>query len=154
MRHQPAVATQPRERALDDPSPADDFEAALRVGAFDDFELDRLVGEGRRKLRPGVASIGEDPGDERKSHPCSADQIRRAVAVLDIGRDHLDAEQQAYRVDQRIALDALGFLARIVPDRIARDPPFSVAFATWVSMIAAVGLASRPSASRHFTSSA
>src|SRR5215470_15954499 len=46
--------------------------------------------------------------------------------------------------------DALNFLARIIADRINGDPPFSVAFATCVSMIAAVGSTSRPQAPRDF----
>src|SRR5262245_56404356 len=55
----------------------------------------------------------------------------------------------AFRVDDGVALDALGFLARIIADRVDQGPPFSVAFATWVSMMAAVGSGSRPLAVRH-----
>ena len=82
-----------------------------------------------------------------------ADQIGSAVAVLDVGRDHRDAENKADRIDDDIALDALGFLCCVVTDRILLTPPFSVAFTACVSMMAAVGLVSRPSASRTFTSS-
>ena len=58
----------------------------------------------------------------------------------------------AFRVDDGIALNAFNFLARIIADRTNGDPPFSVAFATCVSMIAAVGPGSRPQASRHLSS--
>jgi hypothetical protein len=43
---------------------------------------------------------------------------------------------------------ALDFLARVEPVRIDRDPPFSELFTLWLSMMAAVGLASRPSCAR------
>ena len=44
-----------------------------------------------------------------------------------------------FGVDEGVALNAFNFLARIIADRINGDPPFSVAFATCVSMIDAVG---------------
>ena len=76
------------------------------------------------------------------------------MAVLRVGRDHLDCEQMAFGVDDGVALDALGLLARIIADRVDRGPPFSVAFATWVSMMPAVGSGSRPHALRHCSRSA
>ena len=68
------------------------------------------------------------------------DQTSARVAILDI----LEREEVAFGVDE-------GMLARIVADRINGDPPFSVAFATCVSMIAAVGSLWRPQASRHLS---
>jgi len=52
-----------------------------------------------------------------------------------------DAEQQTGRVDRDVALDLLG---RVVAPR----PPFSVVLTLWVSMMATLGLGSRPSRSR------
>jgi hypothetical protein len=46
---------------------------------------------------------------------------------------------------------ALNLFARIVAMRVNARPPFSALFTLWLSMMAAVGLASRSSASRHFT---
>jgi transposase len=60
-----------------------------------------------------------------------------AVAVLDVGRDHRDAEKEADRIDDDIALDAFGLLSCVVSDRIPLTPPFSVAFTACVSMMAA-----------------
>jgi hypothetical protein len=51
-------------------------------------------------------------------------------------------------VGEDMALDALDLLARIEADRIDRRPPFSADLLLWLSMIAADGLASRPSFSR------
>lgn len=154
MRHETAIAPQPRIGALDDPAPSDKLEAGLVVGALDNLQGHRLIGEFSGKLVAGIAAVGEDVGDEDEQPPRPADEIGGAVAILHAGRDHLDAQEEPDRVDDEVALDALDLLARVIPDRIGRAPPFSVAFTLWVSMMAAVGDASRPSASRHRISSA
>jgi hypothetical protein len=60
-------------------------------------------------------------------------------------------EQQTQRVFENMALLALDLLARIVAMRIDAGPPFSALFTLWLSMMAAVGLASRSSSSQHAT---
>jgi hypothetical protein len=60
-------------------------------------------------------------------------------------------QQQAQRVYENMALLALD-LAGIIAMRIdpgPRGPPFSALFTLWLSMMAAVGLASRSFCSRH-----
>jgi hypothetical protein len=71
-------------------------------------------------------------------------QIPGAVGVLDIGGMDEDTEQEAGGIDPDMALAALDLLGGIVAAR----PPFSVVLTLWVSMMTAVGLASRPSVSR------
>jgi hypothetical protein len=58
--------------------------------------------------------------------------------------------QQALRIDEDVALLALDPLAGIETMRV-RDPPFSALLTLWLSMIAAVGEASRPACSRQST---
>jgi hypothetical protein len=66
-------------------------------------------------------------------------------------------EQEAYGVDKNVPLltldlsatSSLSLLARIVPVRINARPPISALFTLWLSMMAAVGLASRCARSRH-----
>jgi hypothetical protein len=60
-------------------------------------------------------------------------------------------EQHADGVGQQVALAADDFLARVVAGRVERRAPFCAAFAVWLSMIAVVGLASRPACSRTAT---
>jgi hypothetical protein len=60
-------------------------------------------------------------------------------------------DQQALRVDKNVPLLALDLLSRVVTRRINGAPPFSALFTLWLSITAAVGLASRATASRHLT---
>ena len=154
MRHEATIAPDPGIGALDDPASSDELEARLVVGALDDLQDHRLIGEFSGELFSGVAAVGKDAGDEDEQPPRPADEIGGTVAILHARRDHADGEQKPDRVDDEVALDALDLLARVIPDRIGRGPPFSVAFTLWVSMMAALGDASRPSASRHRTSRA
>jgi len=153
MRHEAAIAPKPGESPLDDPSPADKLEAALFVRALDDLEFDLLYGQSGGELVSLVAAIRKDLFDKREQPARLFDQLCGGIAVLDAGRDRLDAKQQPYRIGKRVAFDAFDFLARVIANRIPAAPPFSVAFTACVSMIAAVGEASRPSASRQAMSS-
>jgi len=60
-------------------------------------------------------------------------------------------KQQTQRIYEDVALLALDLFARIVAMRIDAGPPFSALFTLWLSMIAAVGVASRSAFSRHAT---
>jgi hypothetical protein len=102
-----------------------------------------------RKIRPLIPAIDEQLLQKGK-HP---EQCRHnedaAIAILDVGRMNDGVEQEAYCVDKNVPLLALDLLARIVPVRINARPPFSALFTLWLSMMAAVGLASRCARSRH-----
>jgi hypothetical protein len=64
---------------------------------------------------------------------------------------HDGVHQQALRIDEDVPLLALDLLAAIEARRINPAPPFSALLTLWLSMIAAVGLASRSACSRHRT---
>jgi hypothetical protein len=151
--HQAAIAAQPRERAFDHPAATQDLEAALLVGAFDNLQLDRQADELARELGASIATVSKDLSQARIFLQRPFNQTGRTVPILDIPRNYLEREEVSFGVDKGVALNALNFLARIVADRINGDPPFSVAFATCVSMIAAVGSPSRPQSSRHLSMS-
>jgi hypothetical protein len=57
---------------------------------------------------------------------------------------HNHREQQPHGVDYDVALAAVDLLPRIE----ATGPPFSVVFTDWLSMMAALGVGSRPASIR------
>src|SRR5208337_2075493 len=112
----------------------------------------------RLELRPLIASVGKEPAQEREGAQQGRHQRRAAVAVLDVGGVDDRVHQQTLPVDQDVALLAVDLLARVVARRVDAGPPFSALLTLWLvpglfdpGMIAAVGLASRAAASRHFT---
>lgn len=125
----------------------------MQFVALDDFD-DPAAGasSGQRSARPLIAGISEDANNEGKKRPRAwVENESGAVAILDIGGMHRGAQQQAERIYENVALLALDLLSRIVAMRIDARPPFSALLTLWLSIIAAVGLASRSSRSRHAT---
>jgi len=72
-----------------------------------------------------------------------------SIAILNVGRMNDGVEQEAYCIDKNVPLLALDLLAASYPCGFNARPPFSALFTLWLSMMAAVGLASRCSRSRH-----
>ena len=146
-----SVAADPSDRSLDNP-PLGQHDEAVPVGSLDDLERPD-AGAGQRGAHPRslVAGIADDALDEGEQLADLAQQGFGAVAVLHIRWMHDHAEQQAERVGQQVALAPEDLLARVVAGRVERSAPFCAAFAVWLSMIAVVGLASRPAASRAAT---
>jgi hypothetical protein len=143
------MAADPGEGAFDDPSLGENDEA-MQLVAFDDFEGPGSgPDEGGSQLWSLVVGIGKDDLDEGKQAAGSTvEDQRRAVAVLHVGRMHNDVQQEPERVDENVPLAALDLLARVIALRIDRSPPFCAPLAVCASMIATVGLASRPAFSR------
>lgn len=148
---QPAVTAGPGEGPLDDPTLGQDDEA-VGVGALDDLDLPTAgLGDHGGGLRPLIAGVGEDALDEGEAPAGLAQHLAQAISILDVCRLDDDAQQEAERVDEDVPLAPRDFLARIEALRVERGPPFEAARALWLSTIAALGLASRPSASRTAT---
>ena len=133
-----------------------DHEAFRLVRALDDLHIHPAQYPLQRRLKrwPLVAAIGVELAQARKHAEQRRHHQHAAVAVLDARRMDHRVQDQAQCVDQQMALLSLDLLAGIVAVRINRGPPFSVLLTLWLSMIAAVGLASRPACSRHRTYSA
>ncbi len=107
---------------------------------------------GQRRAWPLIARIGEDFHDEGPHRACGFIEHKGgAVAILDVGGMDGNAQEQTERIDEEMSLAAGDFLARVVALRIEQSPPFGAPLALWLSMMAAVGLASRPSISRTAT---
>ena len=121
---QSAVAADPGKGALDDPAFGQD-DKAMGVAALDDLQGPSAgLGDNLRHLRPLITGVGEDAFDEREGSPRGAQQVARTVAVLQVGRVYGDAQQEAQRVDQDVALATGDFLARIKALRVERRAPF------------------------------
>jgi hypothetical protein len=150
---QPATATEPCESTFDDPSAGQDFEALRHVGTFDDFY--RPFANALQSLAQfisGIATIGEDVAQPGIARADRSKDAWSAVAILNAGFMHDEPDQVALGVGDDVALAALDFSATsslsLLPASKPRGPPLSVVFTDWLSITPAVGLASRPAASR------
>ena len=147
-----SAPAEPREGPLHDPSLGQDDEAFGLIGAFDDLDihLRHDFPDGFAKQRALIAAVGVELQQRRELAKQCRHHKFAAIAILNVGGVNDGVDQQALRIDKNMPLLALDFLASVVP-RPIMDPPFSALLTLWESMTAAVGLASRPTASRHFT---
>jgi hypothetical protein len=150
---QPSTAVQPSNGSLDDPTAWKHHKTLGLIGTPDDFNFESRqdVGEGFLERRSLIATICKEFFQEWIHAEQRRQKQDTAVAILDIGRMDDGVEQQTQRVYQNMAFLALDLLARIIAMRIDAGPPFSALFTLWLSMMAAVGLASRSPLSRHST---
>ena len=152
----PSASVEPSNGALHDPAAWKHHKTFGLIGALDDFRFE--VGQDFRErlmeFRPLVAAIGKQLFQERIESEQSGKKQDATVAVLDIGRVNDHVEQETHRVYEKMALLALDFLTRIIAVWVNARPPYSALFTLWLSMMAAVGLASRSPCSRHSTYSA
>ena len=148
-----AKAADPGECSLHDPALGQDFKTDSGSRTFDDLDPPATRSCGCFcGFRPLIAAVTIDALDEGKQPTRTAvEHQRNAVTILNAGRMHCHVQQQAERIDKNVPLATLNLLARIKALRIERSPPFCAPFALWLSMIAVVGLASRPACSRTAT---
>ena len=123
------------------------------IGALDDFSCEVRQDFCQRLLevRSLIAAVGKELLQEGIHSEQGRKQQDAAVAVLDIGGMNDGVEQQTQRIYEKVALLAFDLLACIIAMRIDTSPPFSALLTLWLSMMAAVGLASRSPCSRHST---
>jgi hypothetical protein len=100
---------------------------------------------------PLIGAVGEQFPQKGKQAEQCRQQREAAVSILNIAGGDGTVQQQALRIDQNMPLLAINQLARIEAVRINAGPPFSALFTLWLSMMQAVGLASRSAFSRHLT---
>ena len=148
-----AAAIEPADSTLDEPALWLDGEAFGAVATFDDVDLKiwQNVGDAVAEHRTGVGGVGEQPSREGKLSEQGGQQQHTAIAVLNVGSGDQCVQQQTEFVDQNVSLLAFDQLACIEAVRVDGRPPFSALLTLWLSTIQALGLASRPAWSRHFT---
>ena len=147
-----ATSIEPANGALDNP-PLRLDDKAFRVVAPDylGHEVGHDMGDAVSEDRPGIGAVREQLTQEGKLSEQGGQQQHAAIAVLHVGGGDQSVQQQPELIDQNVAFLALDQLAGIEAMWIDRRPPFSALFTLWLSMIQAVGLASRAACSRHFT---
>ena len=150
---QSLAAVEPGDGALDNPTAGKHHKSFGLIGALDDvsFELRQEFRERLMEFRSLIAAVGKQLLQERIHPEQSGKKQDTAVAILDIGGVNDGVEQQTKRIYKKVALLAFDLLARIKAMRIDTGPPFSALLTLWLSMMAAVGLASRSPRSRHST---
>jgi hypothetical protein len=111
----------------------------------------------RPRARPGhdgfhlaalVARIPDDALDEGETPSGLPQQGLCSIAILHAGGVDGDGQEQPKGVGQDVTLATGDLLARIKAGRVERGPPLTAPLVVWLSMMAVVGLASRPAISR------
>ena len=148
-----ATSIEPADGSLDDPALRLDDKSLRVVATPDDLghEVGHDMGDAVGEDRPGIGAVREQLAQEGELSEQGGQQQHTAITVLHVGGSDQGAQQQPELVDQDVSFLALDQLAGIETMRIDRRPPFSALFTLWLSMMQAVGLASRAACSRHFT---
>ena len=118
------------------------------------FEVGQGFGERLLEFRALIASVRKQLPQQGMHSGQGRKQQDAPVTILDAGGMDDRVEYQSQRVYENMALLAFDLLARIIAMRIDAGPPFSALFTLWLSMMAAVGLASLSPCSRHSAYSA
>lgn len=143
-----AVTAKPSEGALDYPPLGEEFKAYGGVASLNDLKTPtRPLLDPFRKIA-GIAAVGPE-----LFHPWAIiadfpNQSLGPVAILNVRGVYKHSNDQSQGIDDKMSLASFNFLASVVT---ARRPPFSPVFADWLSMIPALGFASRPSSSRNLS---
>jgi len=123
------------------------------VRSLDDLDIDLAAHtlQSGLEFRPLITAVRIELEQKRMPTKQRAHQQHAAVAVLDVGGMHNSMQQKSLSIYKDLALLAFDLFARIEARRVNRVPPFSALLTLWLSMMAAVGLLSRPAISRHWT---
>src|ERR1700732_4415259 len=80
------ISAVPGEAAFDDPSAREHLEAVCGVGSLDDFERPiALSVEGSLEFFSSIATVGEDVAQPREAGSDRSEEVRCAIAILDVG---------------------------------------------------------------------
>jgi hypothetical protein len=121
---QATIAADPGEGSFDDPASGED-DKLVSVGALDDLDHPSTgAGDRLRGLRSLIASIGENALDEGEGATRLVQNVAHTVAILNVGGVDDDAQQEAERIDENVALAPRDLLARIETLRVKCGAPF------------------------------
>ena len=141
------MTSQPSKSSLYDPSPRKDVKAFDSIGPFHNLQAEVVAASQRRDpfdQFPCVSPIGPNQPDAQIGVTYQMEEYFGSVTILNVGCMNDYSNHQSKRVYEEMTFAAVHFLAGIIP----MEPPFSVVLTDWLSRIAALGSASRPSAMR------
>jgi hypothetical protein len=141
---QPPTPPKPGQGALHYPPPRQHLKLVAVQRTLDDLKQPATEGACPLHKLSSISPVGPNQLEPRESpHQFRKHQLG-SITVLDVGSVDHYRKQQSQGIHHNMALTARHLLARVVAAR----PPFSVVFTDWLSMIAALGVGSRPSISR------
>src|SRR6185369_9991085 len=137
---QSTKAPQPGKGSLYDPTMVQKLETLGIIRSF--HNLQNPGSEFFRPIHqlPRVSTVSPDLLQTRKTGTQLLQNQLGSIPVLNIRRMNNKIHNQPQRVDDEVPLAAFDFLPRVVPS----GAPFSVVLTLWLSIAAALGLASRP----------
>ena len=141
---QPTTPTQPCKCAFHDPSAGQHLKMVDVRRTLDNLQKPTTECISPFYQLSCIAAISPDQLESRKSPHKLRKHKLGPVSVLDIRSMDDNGQKQSQSVYDDMALASRDLLACIVSTR----PPFSVVLTDWLSMMAALGVGSRPSASR------
>lgn len=93
----------------------------MGIGTPDDLDDEAVdMRDGGGQFLPGIAAIGEAAAQGRIGVTTAFDEIRCAVAVLNVSGEHQSVEEVAGRVGRDVALATLDLLAGVIAARPTR----------------------------------
>ena len=106
------------------------------------------IGDGSLDLPSIIAIIGPDEFEPREAIADLVEDEGCPITILDTRGVDDDPYWQSFSIDERMDFAPLDLLAGVIAYLAGKTAPFSAAFSDWLSMTAAVGLASRSRRSR------
>lgn len=137
---QPTKPAKPCKSSLHNPAMGQDFKAHHIVRSLYDLQNPSPEVFCPIHQLPRVSAVGPNSLEAGKTITQLFQNQFASVPILDICGVDFAVQDQAQRVDDDMPLTPFDFLARVVPS----GAPFSVVLALWLSIMAALGLASRP----------
>jgi hypothetical protein len=141
---QTPIPSQPGKCSLNDPTPRQYLEPLDLLLAFYNLEDPTIHTLHPLNQFTCVTPIRPNQPQARKLLLDLLKNQPGSISVLDRGFVNHNGQDQSQSIDQDVTCSA----RYLFPCIIATRPPFSVVFTLWLSIIAALGLISRPSALR------
>jgi hypothetical protein len=144
---QAAVAVEPPQGPLDNPPFRAHRKPLGALGPFDNLQTYGVMHPQRLDPRDQLARIGligPDAAEPRKPMAERLQYMLGAIPILHTGRRHYDGEEPPEGVDEEVALAPFDLFMGVK----APEPPFSVVFTDWLSIIPALGWRRFPAATR------